>query len=71
MRKLDEYLQVKDAAAVLGVSPDTLRRWDRSWHFKAKRHPINGSRLYRREDLERLLRKLDGGDGAAGPVPRE
>ncbi len=55
--KLDEYLTVAQAAEVLGVSPSTLRNWDRTGKLKAARHPINDYRLYRREDLEGLLRQ--------------
>jgi DNA-binding transcriptional MerR regulator len=49
------YLTIKDAAAVLGVSPDTLRNWDRADKLKPLRHHLNGYRLYRRDDLEALL----------------
>jgi len=54
----DEYLTVKQAAQLLGVSPDTLRNWDRAGKFTPSRHPINGYRLYRRSDLDRLLQEL-------------
>jgi DNA-binding transcriptional MerR regulator len=52
------YLTVGEAAAFLGVSPSTLRHWDRVGRFKAGRHPLNGYRLYEREALERLLQQL-------------
>jgi len=55
---LKAYLTVGAAASFLGVSTTTLRNWDRSGKLKAHRHPINGYRLYRREDLEALLRKV-------------
>ena len=55
---LNAYLTVGEAASFLGVSTTTLRNWDRSGKLKAHRHPINGYRLYRREDLEALLRKV-------------
>ena len=61
-RGLGTYLKVGDAAAVLGVSPWTLRHWDRSGKLKSLRHPVNGYRLYRREDLEALLVRAAGGD---------
>jgi DNA (cytosine-5)-methyltransferase 1 len=56
--KLKDYLTVAEAAQVLGVSPSTLRNWDREGKLKAQRHPVNEYRLYRREDLERLLRSI-------------
>jgi hypothetical protein len=49
------YVTIKPARAVLGVAPDTLRNWDRADKLKPLRHPLNGYRLYRRDDLEALL----------------
>lgn len=51
---------IKDAAKYLGVSEVTLRRWDDAGKFSATRHPINGYRLYRMKNLERLKRSIDG-----------
>ncbi len=55
-RNLAEYLTVGEAAEFLGVSPWTLRNWDRDGKLRTLRHPKNGYRIYRREDLEALLR---------------
>jgi MerR family transcriptional regulator, copper efflux regulator len=55
---LRSYMTVKAAAAFLGVSPKTLRSWDRTDKLKPVRHPLNRYRLYRRQDLEVFLRKL-------------
>lgn len=55
---LDDYLTVTRAAMVLGVSADTLRNWDKSGQLKAFRHPLNGYRLYRREDLLAFLQRI-------------
>lgn len=60
---MPELLTIKVAAELLGVCEMTLRRWDAAGKFRARRHPINGYRLYRRDDLLRLLRKI------AGPAP--
>ena len=59
MRKLHEYLRIKDAAEFLGVSPNTLRNWGREAKLPEFRHPVNNYRLYRKSDLERLLRKVE------------
>ena len=53
--KLQDYLQIKAAAAFLGVSVNTLRNWERQGKLATYRHPINGYRLYRKTDLEALL----------------
>jgi excisionase family DNA binding protein len=55
---LDEYLTVKAAAEILGVCPSTLRNWDRAGKLKPHRHPMNRYRLYRRAELEALLRSI-------------
>ena len=52
-------MTVKDAAALLGVSEATLRRWDRAGKLRARRHPMNDYRLYLKKDLERLNRQLE------------
>ena len=62
MAKLNEYLTVSEAAEVLGVSKDTLRRWDRAGKLKARRHPITKYRPYLKKDLSFLLRGLADGD---------
>lgn len=55
MRKLNDYLTVGGAASYLGVSKDTLRRWDAAGKLTARRHPLTGFRLYSREELDALL----------------
>ena len=53
-----DYITVREAANILGVSPATLRNWDRAGKLKAKRHPINGYRLYDYSELYNLLSKV-------------
>lgn len=55
MPKLDGYLRIKEAAEYLGVSPNTLRNWGRSGKLAERRHPMNGYRLYAKEELDALL----------------
>ncbi len=55
---LANYLTVSAAAKFLGVSPSTLRNWDRGGKLKPSRHPVNGYRLYRRSELDALLNRL-------------
>lgn len=49
---LPEFLQVSEAADYIGVSTQTLRRWDRSGRLTPVRRLENGYRYYRRSDLE-------------------
>lgn len=48
------YLTVQEAAKYLGISAQTLRRWDASGKLRPLRHPASGYRYYRRTDLEPL-----------------
>lgn len=57
MDKLRDYLRISDAAEHLGVSPNTLRNWEKAGKVVAYRHPVNGYRLFRREDLDALLQQ--------------
>ena len=56
MEKLDAYLTIKDAAEFLGVSMNTLRNWGRDGKVAMHRNPVNGYRLFKKSDLENLLR---------------
>ena len=53
-----KYLTIKQAATLLGVTPLTLRNWDRKGFLAAYRHPANNYRLYRYEDVEAILLEL-------------
>jgi excisionase family DNA binding protein len=62
---MPDLLTIKDAAELLGVCEMTLRRWDASGKFRARRHPLNGYRLYRRDDVMRLRRQIVEGHPAS------
>ncbi len=47
-----DFLTLAEAAEYVGVSKDTLRRWDASGRLKPVRRPSSGYRFYRRPDLE-------------------
>jgi DNA-binding transcriptional MerR regulator len=55
------YFSIKEAAEILGVSPLTLRNWDRSGKFKAQRHPMNNYRVYRLSSLEKIIEDIESG----------
>ncbi len=54
-----ELLTIKAAAEVLGVSEQTLRRWDKAGKLRAKRHAMNGYPLYPRGQVLELRRRID------------
>lgn len=55
---ISDYLTIKVAAEFLGVSEMTLRRWDAAGKLKSYRHPINNYRLYKKIDLEKILKGI-------------
>lgn len=55
-----DVLTIKEAAEILGVCEATLRRWDRSGKFSPHRHPCSGYRLYRKSDVLKLRKQIDG-----------
>lgn len=60
MPRLAEYFTVGEAADFLGVSPWTLRNWDKTGKLRPRRHPKNGYRIYRHQDLDAILKASDG-----------
>jgi DNA-binding transcriptional MerR regulator len=58
-----KYINIKQAAKILGVSPLTLRNWDNSGKFPAGRHPISNYRVYKVTDLEDILMQIDASKG--------
>jgi len=54
----EKYLTIKEAAKYLGVTPLTLRNWDKKGKLSPTRHPINNYRVYDRDELETLYKKL-------------
>jgi DNA (cytosine-5)-methyltransferase 1 len=47
-----EYYSVAQVADILGVSKETLKKWDKNGKLVALSHPENGNRLYHRSQLE-------------------
>lgn len=55
---MEKYLSISQAAEILDVSPETLRRWDNNGKFKSSRHPINNYRVYSEEQVVNLVNDL-------------
>ncbi len=58
VEKLSNYMRVAEAADYLGVSPNTLRNWVNAGKIAAVRHPLNDYRLFKKKDLDSLLKKV-------------
>lgn len=58
MDRITEYLTIKEAAEFLGISPSTLRNWEKQGKLSTHRNPVNSYRLYRKKDLEQLLKLI-------------
>lgn len=56
MAKRIKLLRIREAAEMLGVNPETLRRWDRQGRLKAIRIGKRGDRRYRQEDIAKLIK---------------
>jgi len=54
-----KYLTIKQAAKLLHVVPLTLRNWDKRGVLRPYRHPINNYRIYRIDQIEAFLRRLE------------
>ena len=52
------YLTIKKASKILGVTPVTLRRWDKAGKLITKRHPMNNYRIYDPAEVEVLRREI-------------
>lgn len=50
---MQNYVSMSQAKTILGVSSDSLRRWDKNGLVKSIRSP-GGHRYFLREDLEKL-----------------
>jgi len=64
------YFSIKEAAEILGVSPLTLRNWDRSGKFRAQRHPMNNYRVYKLAALEKIIEDIESGTNRSNASKR-
>jgi excisionase family DNA binding protein len=56
---MNKYITIKDASKILGMSKITLRNWDKSGKLKAHRHPFNNYRVYKLEDIDKVLEMIE------------
>ena len=55
---IKDYYSLSEAAELLGKSKETLRRWDRDGKLLAVREPISEYRVYKKDDINFLLKPL-------------
>lgn len=59
MTKLSDYALTAEAANILGVSQNTVRKWAKDGKIPMHRNPANGYRLFKRRDLEQFLKRIE------------
>lgn len=65
-----KLIQIKEASKILGVSKLTLRNWDKAGKLIAYRHPINNYRVYKSEDIDLIIKKMESGEKPINPQKR-
>lgn len=55
---MKEFLTVSEAAKLIGVNKETLRRWDKSGKFPSLRNPMNNYRVYRTEQVQQFIKDI-------------
>ncbi len=55
---MNKFYTISDAAKLLNVNSETLRRWDKAGKFQTTRHPINNYRVYTDVQLKNLVEEL-------------
>ena len=61
-----KYITIQQASRLLGVTPLTLRNWDKRGLLTAYRNPINNYRVYRLDQIELFLRKMENSKNQMG-----
>jgi excisionase family DNA binding protein len=64
----NDFMRVAAAAEYVGVSAQTLRRWDRDGRVSAVKRPGSSHRYYRRADLEEFRLEYRRAQSATGEV---
>ena len=57
----ERFLGLREVAKIFGVTPLTLRNWDKRGRLIAYRNPINNYRVYRYADIADLLTAIQQG----------
>jgi len=57
MKKDSKLLKISEAAKLLNVHPNTLRKWDRKGILRAVRFGDRKDRRYKKEDILKFIEK--------------
>lgn len=63
---IHRYISIREAAALVGVTPLTLRNWDKKGTLTSYRNPVNNYRVYRMDQIELFLRKIENSKNKRG-----
>lgn len=55
MNDKPNLLKIREAAEMLGINPETLRRWDNQGRLQAVRIGKRKDRRYKLEDLQKII----------------
>lgn len=58
--QMSNMLTVREVAELLHVHPNTLRRWSNKGRIRAYRINPRGDRRFKREEIVRFLKELNG-----------
>jgi len=61
MNKKSVLLRITEAAQLIGVSDQTLRRWVDKGYISCNRFP-GGQRRFKKEDIQILIDKISSGE---------
>ena len=67
---MEQYLTIRAVAKIIGVTPLTLRNWDKKGQLTAYRNPINNYRVYRYADIADFIIELKNSKSARGITQR-
>ena len=55
---MQKYLAVKEASDLLGITPQTLRKYEKRGILIPYRNPVNNYRMYELEQIERFIEEM-------------
>ena len=66
-----KYLSVNEVSKLIGVTPLTVRNWDKKGALVAHRNPVNNYRVYKIEDVEFLMKGIEDNKTNMRPAPQK